>query len=421
MVRELCGKKYAIQKYQGKHADEYTVTEVDEDGITNGSAQLFKRGLIQLSWREKDGKREGIVTLYENGVAKRKTTWKNLAKLTNGRTWDNAEVGIEEEEDQRGRSSSSEVFAEMVCGDNGNWYMVERDEKDTILYKGEGNDEMQKEGWGVQNDRSGNERYFGYYRRNRLVHVHQEFLKDTSGNFVMVEYRKDENDQNVSNSLKWYPIYVGGYEYDGKKEQYLRHGEGYQINVNLGICDFKGTWSHGKLSETVCEYVNGSTSGMKADPSIRECVMEMDEELPVCPGLNLSQIRGIEEFKIGNGLYNGNCSDLSKMKMKLSKFRRLKRIEIGYECFKHVREFVIDGLESLESVKIGGRCFTIYGNERDDGICRITNCPNLTKLKIGNCSFFDFKSLKLFNLNSIQSIKFGGHCFKYADFSLKGE
>ena len=40
-------------------------------------------------------------------------------------------------------------------------------------------------------------------------------------------------------------------------------------------------------------------------------------------------------------------------------FHQLKSITIGKECFKHVREFVIDGLESLESVKIGDKCFRI--------------------------------------------------------------
>ena len=106
----------------------------------------------------------------------------------------------------------------------------------------------------------------------------------------------------------------------------------------------------------------------------------------------------------------------------------MKRIEIssygifnsGY--FKHVREFVIDGLERLESVKIGSSYFRLDDEERDDGVCRITNCPNLRQLEIGKGSFGDFKSFELSNLNSIQSIKIGGGCFYYAeDFSLKGE
>ena len=82
---------------------------------------------------------------------------------------------------------------------------------------------------------------------------------------------------------------------------------------------------------------------------------------------------------------------------------------------------MIDGLESLESVKIGEECFRIDGEERDDGVCRITNCPNLRRLEIGGGSFEDFKSFELSNVNSIQSINFGDFCFEYADFSLKGE
>ena len=83
---------------------------------------------------------------------------------------------------------------------------------------------------------------------------------------------------------------------------------------------------------------------------------------------------------------------------------------------------MIDGLESLESVKIGGYCFRVDWKERDDGVCRITNCPNLHQLEIGNSSFEDFKLFELSNVNSLQSIRFGVYCFRYAeDFSLKGE
>ena len=114
-------------------------------------------------------------------------------------------------------------------------------------------------------------------------------------------------------------------------------------------------------------------------------------------------------------------SDNNFITLEFSRFPLLKTIEIGNGCFKIVREFVIDGLPSLESVKIGNECFGIYFEERDDGICRITNCPNLTQLEIGNDSFGDFKSFEISYLNSLQSIKIGDNCFECADFSLKGE
>ena len=126
----------------------------------------------------------------------------------------------------------------------------------------------------------------------------------------------------------------------------------------------------------------------------------------------------IEEFVIGNKMFNDE--NITTLHFSPLLFQ-LKRIVIGNQCFKHVREFVIDSLESLESVKFGEKCFRIDWKERDDGICRITNCPNLTQLEIGDDSFGDFKSFELSNLNSIQSIKFDRVCLLYADLSLKGE
>ena len=99
----------------------------------------------------------------------------------------------------------------------------------------------------------------------------------------------------------------------------------------------------------------------------------------------------------------------------------IQTVVMGANCFKNVRKFVLDGLDSLKSVEIGGNCFRIGDKERNDGVCRITNCPNLRQLEIGDKSFQDFQSFELSNLNSIQSIKFGYSCFSYADFSLKGE
>ena len=143
--------------------------------------------------------------------------------------------------------------------------------------------------------------------------------------------------------------------------------------------------------------------------------------MSICAGLNFTQPRGIEELKIGDYSFYDNYGDNSNMTIDLSELKKLKRIEIGNQCFENVREFVIDGLESLESVKIGEKCFRIDNKRRDDGVCRITNCPNLRQLEIGDRSFIDFKSFELSNLNSLQSIEFGYRCFEYADCSLKGE
>ena len=87
-----------------------------------------------------------------------------------------------------------------------------------------------------------------------------------------------------------------------------------------------------------------------------------------------------------------------KLILSTNLFNQLKSITIGYGCFQNVREFVVDDLESLEIMKIGGDCFRISAHEeRDDGICGITNCPNLRQLEIGNWSFVDLKNIEMIN------------------------
>ena len=117
----------------------------------------------------------------------------------------------------------------------------------------------------------------------------------------------------------------------------------------------------------------------------------------------------------------GNRKNLTKLDFSSFGFTQLRSITIGSNCFHYVREFVLDGLANLESVNIGNECFRISDKERDDGVCRITNCPNLRELEIGWRSFYDFKQFELSNVNSLQSIQFGDNCFKNVrEFVLDG-
>ena len=102
----------------------------------------------------------------------------------------------------------------------------------------------------------------------------------------------------------------------------------------------------------------------------------------------------------------------------------LKSITIGPGCFENTRELLIDNLPNLESVIIGYNCFSSDGDEEhdNDGICQITNCPKLRKLQISYNSFEYFKSLQLYNLDSLLFILFDDNCFKHViEFVLKGE
>ena len=99
----------------------------------------------------------------------------------------------------------------------------------------------------------------------------------------------------------------------------------------------------------------------------------------------------------------------------------LKSIVIGRECYGKVRVFELDGLSELESVVIGQRSFRISDDERNDGSCRIVNCPKLKSIQIGDYSFSDYHSFELNSFPSLQSIDMGDYCFYWApSFSLTG-
>ena len=396
--------------------------EVDDDGVENGKAQLFDSGVLQLSWMMKNGKREGELIVYKDGVVDRVMRWDDLRKA-----------------DKEG----SDYLLQAIVNDVSGKELLEEIIVDSgiVVYRGEFDALSRKrEGFGIEYDReSGLEKRSGYYKKGKLVQLCQEFKKRNGGKeMVMIEYQCEKDKNNANSSLDLCPVYVGDYAFDVKEFRFIRRGVGKLLNELSGICDRIGEWDvkgEKKMGSEIklhAGWYKIGNDGKNKDQSIRiSQLKKIDEDekpywnqqLSFCSGLKIYKPRGIEEFQIDSNLYNETSWGLliMTMKVKLSDFKRLKQIEIGNDCFKYVREFVVDSLELLQSVKIGGKCFKTSDKERDDGVCRITNCPNLRQLEICDASFEDFKSFELSNLNSIQSIKFGEWCFQYADFSLKGE
>ena len=131
----------------------------------------------------------------------------------------------------------------------------------------------------------------------------------------------------------------------------------------------------------------------------------------------------ITEWIVENGEFNKKL-DAS---LTLSGAMNLKRMVIGDDCYGSVRSFGIDGLNELESIVIGEKSFTYVKSEQaidimqTDGSCRITNCPKLVSIQIGNWSFSDYKSLEISHLPSLKSIEMGCGCFhRGLSFSLIG-
>ena len=189
------------------------------------------------------------------------------------------------------------------------------------------------------------------------------------------EYRGIRNCKSDNNGL----MYEGGY-CNGD-----RYGVGKSYNLN-GDVEYEGEWMEGyPITES------------------------KKKKLTIKSGDALSVPSVIEELVIGENVFNDNTISVLHFSSLLI---QLKRIEIRNGCFTNVREFVLDGLECLESVEIGGKCFSPPRNEEGrNTLCRIANCPNLHRLKFKLESFKNYSKFELMNVNSLESITFGQYCF----------
>ena len=88
----------------------------------------------------------------------------------------------------------------------------------------------------------------------------------------------------------------------------------------------------------------------------------------------------------------------------------IERIEIEGGCFRHVNQFVLDGLNALRSIYIERESFK-YAKEREGSQFVIMNCDQLSEIQIGAKSFKWFEKFQLKNLSSLKSIHLGNYSF----------
>ena len=124
---------------------------------------------------------------------------------------------------------------------------------------------------------------------------------------------------------------------------------------------------------------------------------------------------------------SNSMNDASLTVLDLSRFRRLKRLVIGDECFMYVNEVKMVGLKALESVVIGKNSFTKQKNGSDKDPNRhfyLKNCPKLKLLKMGRYSFSDYTVFEIENVDALEVIEMGdlnenSYNFYYASLELK--
>ena len=113
----------------------------------------------------------------------------------------------------------------------------------------------------------------------------------------------------------------------------------------------------------------------------------------------------------------------------LSGFSKLKRLEIGNDCFSYVEEVKLIGLNELESVEIGEKSFTKYKDTYHTTAdpnrhFYLKDCPKLKSLKMGRYSFSDYTVIEIENVDALEVIEIGelnqeSDNFYYASLELK--
>ena len=128
---------------------------------------------------------------------------------------------------------------------------------------------------------------------------------------------------------------------------------------------------------------------------------------------------------------NNACNDKCFKALDLSSLTNLKVFEVGDFSFSFVDEVKLIGLDQLERVLIGEKCFTevnSWAPHHPNGLFNLKNCERVRELKMGRLSFSDYSVCEIDNLPSLEVIEMGelSECylscnFKYASLELKGD
>ena len=380
-------KEFEVRLFQGKHSNEYLVSEL-KDGKVEGRCQLFNKGILSMAWTVNNGKRTGYYSTFEKGKAVRKENWNSFFGRHERRIIENHKNGL--------------LMTVHHISDNG----------EIVTYRGEFDDDLNRNGKGVEYDKdTGKEKLEGYWVKDKLVRIVREF-EDTNEMIEYAEYRPES-------FLSRVPVYYGGYCVEDYS--FLRNGVGYTIDESSGAAIRESVWDHGVEIEGADLYdgwyVKESSDSIRSvihknevnEPSNEEENENVIEELTIDNEDDFNNVFSstmcVENLIITSVV----CKDINAIDF--NQLKSLKVLEIGDECFRNVNKFSIVGLNRLRSLKIGKNSFTKNKNwygEFTDNTFSIVNCYALQSIEIGEYSFSDYAGLfELKNLPALNTLQIG--------------
>ena len=203
------GVRYTIQRYQGKHKNEFTLRS------ETGDVYLFENNVLKQEWKDYgNGNKSEEFIRYKNGRADFSQRFEYITEQMNSKRFVYHKNGLR---------------MEIWSAKTGH-----------LLYHGESNERRMKEGWGIEYDEeSGNVVVEGMWSKGRLIEVIRCFDGDT-----MTELKR--NGADSLDPTKRIPIYVGGFRYDEDNETFVREGKGCLIDEKSGIATRECEWKDGK-------------------------------------------------------------------------------------------------------------------------------------------------------------------------------
>ena len=126
---------------------------------------------------------------------------------------------------------------------------------------------------------------------------------------------------------------------------------------------------------------------------------------------------------------SNTMNDQSITTLDFSRFRRLRRITIGDECFMYVQEVRIQERTALKCIHIGVNSFTKFKNQMKNDPNRhfyLRDCHSLRELIIGSKSFSDYTICDIQRVDALEVIEIGkafeiSYNFYYSSFELKSQ
>ena len=151
--------------------------------------------------------------------------------------------------------------------------------------------------------------------------------------------------------------------------------------------------------------------------------------------VTVSSAHDLKNVSAGVGVIvvdSGCCNDSGLRELDFSRFRNLREVRVGDECFMYVDEVKLSGLSKLESVVIGKNSFAkikikiVRPEYNPNRHFYLKNCERLRELKMGCWSFSDYSVCEIDNVPSLEVIEMGDlnerSCnFYYASLELKSD